>query len=207
MNTFSRGSQNKQLAAAALTLAIAACTCGPATTLTQSVEETVEAESQGAVDDIFSTLEADIDAGDFSSSGGIPLTPPAGNEGFSNFIGYAEGGLPVFEPPSSIEDVTSVQTMSIGATVNGTSESSFDAHHWLFEGVAGQQVTVTVASTDNSSDVELYVFDPVGNLLVNDLDDTSGGGQEQATVSLPTNGLYTVRVEFWSSGTYSVTVQ
>ncbi|MBN1120322.1 MAG: PPC domain-containing protein [Anaerolineae bacterium] len=87
--------------------------------------------------------------------------------------------------------------------VSGTFDSVFDAHNWLFEGTAGQ--TVQIAATGSGEvDTRIRLIDPDGNLLAEE-DDTVGN-DPLVSITLPTNGLYTVRVDTWSTGTYSLIV-
>jgi len=171
-----------------LALAALACTCGPLTDITEGLESIATPEIA-----IPPVEEA------------IPNQPASGGT-MATQIGTTSDGLPIWDT-GSVEDVVQTQAMSVGQTVNDSVESTFDAHNWVFEASSGQQITVTVSSTDGSSDPVLHLIDPTGVILLTDLDDSDSGGSESYTFTAATGGQYTARVDFWSSGTYSLSVQ
>lgn len=85
-------------------------------------------------------------------------------------------------------------------TINGL----FDAHNWVYEGTAGETITIRVAGTGDC-DPEVYVYDPGGSEIAHD-DDSGGGYNAQLTVRLPSSGSYTFRVRVWTTGTYTISV-
>jgi len=80
-------------------------------------------------------------------------------------------------------------TIAIGDTVSGTLTEASAA--LTFEGTAGQDVTITLSSTD--FDPYLQLQDTEGNLYAED-DDSAGQLNAQITYRLPEDGTYTIIV-------------
>ncbi len=109
-------------------------------------------------------------------------------------------------------------TINFGQTINGTLSGSdcrftdnsfFDAY--TFSGVAGQQVSVSMAS--GSFDTFLFLLRPDGTTLSSD--DDGGGGTDSriptgsGSLTLPTTGIYTIYTSSFSpntTGAYSLTL-
>jgi hypothetical protein len=145
-----------------------------------------------------------VEGGDPNAAAGNADTSACSQPGMINLI-RCEGDLPVFDD-GSVEDIVQITTMNIGDTVTGTVSSIFDAHNWLFRGTAGQTVAVSVTG-GSGADPVIIVFDAAGNIVQSDLDASGADGTETALVILNSEGWYTVRVEFWSAGTYTLSVQ
>lgn len=92
-----------------------------------------------------------------------------------------------------------------GESGSASLESLFEAHNWTFEGQAGQAVTIRVAGEDDT-DPRAKLLDPAGN-LVDDDDDGGGGWNALITATLPATGTYTIRVDVFSEGNYTVSVE
>lgn len=96
-----------------------------------------------------------------------------------------------------------VQRIDFGVEERGEFPGDDIAHNWLFEGVAGQTVTVRVTGS-SGTDATLTIIDPNG-LYVNSVDDVIGLDPE-LTVTLTMDGLYTARVGAYGSGQYVIVV-
>lgn len=92
-----------------------------------------------------------------------------------------------------------------GGPEAATLDSLSEAHDWTFEGEAGQAITIDVMG-QGDTDPRARLLDPSGELLAEDDD---GGGYYNARIvtTLPETGTYTVRVDVFSVGTYSVEVK
>jgi hypothetical protein len=102
-------------------------------------------------------------------------------------------------------NTTLVQTISLGQTQQARLDDLFDAHNWQFEGTAGQSVTIRVNALENS-DPQAKLIDPRGQVIAQD-DDGGGGFNAQIVTTLPSDGTYTIRVDMWTAGPYSVSVE
>ena len=112
-------------------------------------------------------------------------------------------GLPAFEPDDRRQTVL-VQTIEAGQTVEAAFEGAWDAHNWVFEGRAGQEVTFTTGLPEGAgTDPILTLLDPQGAVLAT-ADDVNGYNAELSYV-LPADGLYTARVTTWWPGPYTLT--
>lgn len=113
-------------------------------------------------------------------------------------------GLPVLEPDDRRETVL-IQPIEIGQTVGAEFEDAWDAHNWVFEGRAGQSVTLTTGLAEGAgTDPILTLLDAQGAVLAT-ADDVNGYNAEVSAV-LPADGLYTARVTTWWPGPYSLTL-
>ena len=81
----------------------------------------------------------------------------------------------------------------------------FDAHNWLFEGQSGQTVTIEVVGV-GSTDPSATLIDPNGTVVARS-DQTDSGGSEHITATLQLSGTYTVRVNVYVPGDYTITVR
>lgn len=84
------------------------------------------------------------------------------------------------------------ETIAIGESRDGLLADNI-ADNWIFEGTAGQQVTVTVQPGDEDFDVVVRIVGPDGALL-EEMDARLKGEAESITLTLPGDGLYVVRV-------------
>jgi hypothetical protein len=112
-----------------------------------------------------------------------------------------------FEIPDTLDDlpVTGGGTLTIGGEPEAaTLDSIFEAHDWTFDGEAGQSVTIDVMA-QGDTDPRARLIDPSGDLLVED-DDGGDGYNARIVTTLPETGTYTVRVDVFTVGTYSIQI-
>ncbi|NJO41116.1 MAG: hypothetical protein HC769_28020 [Cyanobacteria bacterium CRU_2_1] len=113
-------------------------------------------------------------------------------------------------PANAQETVISIGSVVMGTLESGDQQLAVDNTFidvYSFEGSAGQQIAITMTSPDLDS--YLVLFDPSGNSLIQDDD---GGGNLDARIiyTLPTDGIYTIYANSYSSGqagTYSLDLQ
>ncbi|MCA1734511.1 MAG: PPC domain-containing protein, partial [Acidobacteria bacterium] len=74
---------------------------------------------------------------------------------------------------------------------------------WTFQGTEGQQVTITLRSTD--FDAYLFLMNPVSEVVAND-DDSAGGSDAQITYTLTQSGVWTIAVNSYEPGYGSYTL-
>ncbi len=120
-------------------------------------------------------------------------------------IGGGSGGAPnTFDGGDGL-DTTGGGALSVGGSAQGTLNSLYEAHNWTFEGQAGQMVTIRV-NGQGETDPRAKLLDPNGNVLAED-DDGGGGWNSLITYTLPSNGTYTVRVDIFTEGTYTISIE
>lgn len=95
-------------------------------------------------------------------------------------------------------------TVSVGESVTGEIADSSQAHDWQFEGTEGQFVVVNVYG-DGESDPRARLVTPDGKVLVRN-DDGGEGFDVYISATLPADGTYTVRVDMFGGGTYTLTL-
>jgi len=100
---------------------------------------------------------------------------------------------------------TSIETLAVGQTAAGGINSVFQAHNWLFEGRAGQPVTIRVDG-QGRCDPRAALIGPDGQVIAQD-DDNGGGRSALIMASLPVSGVYTVRVDVWVEGSYTLLIR
>ncbi len=125
------------------------------------------------------------------------LIPGAGGGGGGSAPNTFDGGDGL--------DTTGGGTLSVGGSAQGTLNSLFEGHNWTFDGQAGQAVTIRVNGVGDT-DPRAKLLDPNGNVIAED-DDGGGGWNALITATLPSSGTYTVRVDVFTEGTYTVTIQ
>jgi hypothetical protein len=130
------------------------------------------------------------------ASGGLTNILPGGGAGGAGGAVY-DGG--------DGYNTTLVQTISLGQTQQARLDDLFDAHNWQFNGTAGQSVTIRVEALE-SSDPQAKLIDPGGQVIAQD-DDGGGGYSALIVTNLPSDGVYTVRIDMWSTGPYAITVE
>ena len=117
--------------------------------------------------------------------------------------GGLEGG------PVSLPSGSSLHRGSItfGAEVTDDLTGLFEPHDWTLSGEAGQQVTIRCAPRSGApTDPYLELISPGGQVLAQDDD---GGGGKAALISgytLPASGTYTIRVDVWATGPYTLSL-
>ena len=95
-------------------------------------------------------------------------------------------------------------SITVGGSQTGSLSSIFDASNWTFQGTAGQTVTIA-ADGQGDCDPRVKLIDPSGNVIGED-DDSGGGHNALLTATLPSAGQYTIRVDVFTEGTYTLTL-
>src|SRR5215213_1846420 len=131
-----------------------------------------------------------------ATSGRISDTTPAGMGSSSNYF---------FIPPApfTAADVEVFSSMAIGESKNITIATANKVAMVLFDGTAGQRVSLTMtAVTIGSSTVTIY--NPDGSSLASTTANTSGGFIDARI--LPTTGTYTILIDPSSTNTGNMTL-
>ena len=102
-------------------------------------------------------------------------------------------------------NTTKVDTITVGETKNDNLSGIFEAHNYTFDGTAGQTVTITAIGTGDT-DPRVYLIDPSGNKIGED-DDGGGGYNALLTMTLPSTGKYTIRVDVFTAGDFTLTLK
>lgn len=92
-----------------------------------------------------------------------------------------------------------------GGACTGDVTSITAADNWTFEGKANQIVIIDAVAI-GGTDPNLTLIDPAGNVIGQD-DDSGGNVNARLVTTLPTAGVYTVRVDVYSEGQYNVSVK
>lgn len=129
---------------------------------------------------------------DLASGGGISTGGGGGNYGDAPTGGDSY-------------DTTYVGQISVGSSVTDNVPTLLEAHNWEFFGTAGQTVTIR-ADAIGDSDPRIKLIDPSGNVIAED-DDGGGGYSSLLTATLPSDGTYTIRVDMFSAGDFTLSVQ
>ncbi len=78
-------------------------------------------------------------------------------------------------------------------------------HDWGFDGPAGRKVTIRVeAAPGEETDPRVTLVDPDGNILTADDDGGGGLNAEISDYELPVDGVYTVKVDVFAGGAYTI---
>jgi hypothetical protein len=101
-------------------------------------------------------------------------------------------------------DTTGGGTVGVGESVAGEIADSTQAHDWFFDGVEGQFVIINIYG-DGESDPRARLITPGGKVLARD-DDSGEGFDVYLSATLPADGTYTVRVDMFGGGTYTLTL-
>ncbi len=96
-------------------------------------------------------------------------------------------------------------TITVGGSGSGSIGSLFEAHNWSFQGTAGQSVTINVVG-QGDCDPRIRLLDASGNVIGED-DDSGGGYNALLTETLPADGTYYIRIDVFTAGSYTVTLQ
>lgn len=96
------------------------------------------------------------------------------------------------------------------AALDGELSAAFPVERWLFDGQAGQALTLTIRPASGTLDPQLRLVGPDGALVAeNDdaADPALGSSAQLARVALPQAGTYTVEaVRFTGAGSYTLAV-
>ncbi len=110
-------------------------------------------------------------------------------------------------PPTVPADLQKRGSIEVGQTVS-QSVDTFRDDGWNFSGEANQHVIVEVDAVDPDLDPLLYLYAP-DQLLIAENDDIDGSTNRNARIdiTLPTTGVYTIRVSaFVQGGAYHLSV-
>lgn len=100
-------------------------------------------------------------------------------------------------------EVTGGGPLIPGETQTATLDTLIEAHDWTFEGYAGDLFTVVVEG-DDWVDPRATLLSPEGELL--GFTNENDGPDEILSYELPADGIYTVRVDVFRVGTYTITL-
>jgi hypothetical protein len=101
-------------------------------------------------------------------------------------------------------DTTGGGTISFGQSVTEQIYSDVEAHDWTFEGTQGDQVEIWVVG-DGASDPRARLIGPNDNLIARD-DDGGGDLDSYISASLPRTGTYTIRIDMFEPGSYTLSL-
>jgi type II secretory pathway pseudopilin PulG len=208
----------------ALMLAALACTCGPLSRVVGTARQISETEAtlsaaqemiDSALGEFGPTIEAQMtEFGPTLIAGATQYGPELQTleAGAADAAATAAamqregaGGVPNTLDGGDGLATTGGGTISVGGSVQGTLDSLFEAHNWVFEGQAGQTVTIR-ADAVGETDPRVRLLDPGGSVIAED-DDGGGGLNALLTATLPMSGTYTIRVDIFVAGTYTLTLQ
>jgi len=194
--------------AALLTWVVSSCGAGqritPTLDATQVIEQrlpTLQAQMTGFAAQVTQnapTVEAIMTLA--ATGPALIITPTPGTSPTSP----AGGSGPIYDGGDGYV-TTLIQAIAVGQTVNGTLATNVEGHNWTFEGAAGQSVTIRVVGSAGC-DPRVKLIDPAGAVLGMD-DDSGGGVNALLTATLPAAGMYTIRIDGWTAGGYTLTLQ
>ena len=95
-----------------------------------------------------------------------------------------------------------VREIQVGGSQSATIDDIFVAHNYVFQGTAGQSIT---AAATGAADTRIKLIDPNGNVV--DEDDDTYGLDPEVIFTLNANGWWTIRVDAFSEGNYTVTLR
>jgi hypothetical protein len=130
--------------------------------------------------------------------------PEAALEGMEELF---EEGESDFGGPSDLlgeGDVALTDSIEFGGTGSATLEDG-TVHHWMFDGTAGQTVTITVMPGDDDMDPGVVLIGPDGSEVAG-VDDGFSGEPEVLMTTLPDGGTYTIQIEPFAFGGGSYTI-
>lgn len=219
--------QSKRILAMVGFLLVAiACTCGP---LSQVTDASATLQSAQGTIGAVATQGATFEAMATQTLGALTVQAPELNATMTALFGSTDGSGdtggdtgggtgstrstpegysgPVYDGGDGYETIL-IKPIALGETQTARLESGFEAHNWLFEGTSGQSITIRVAGI-SGTDPRVTVLDPNGEEI--GYDDDSGGGPDGRdavlTLTLPANGTYTLRIDVFTTGDYTITVE
>jgi hypothetical protein len=103
-------------------------------------------------------------------------------------------GVPTPTPPYSSLG-TFVGNLAGGQTLGATLTESTERHVYIFNGTAGEYVTIQMGRVNGTVDPILTLYSPQGDAMA--IDDNSGGNRAAAirNITLPENGIYSIAAE------------
>lgn len=132
---------------------------------------------------------------------------------FPLLMGFTDAPASISEPgftsnSFSASDVQKRGSISPGSEVRGRIDELFAVDEWTFTGAAGQQVSIQCAPAGESdTDPRINLLDPGGSIIASDDDGGEGKTASLTSVSLPATGTYTIRVDVWMTGPYTLTLE
>ena len=110
-------------------------------------------------------------------------------------------------PDGPAFDTTNKGRLQIDSSGTGelTNINYTNADSWTFEGTSGRAVSILVRE-DKGSDPHLIVLDPDGAVIADD-DDSGGGNSPLVTLELAKTGIYTICVDMYTNGPYTVSLK
>jgi hypothetical protein len=97
-------------------------------------------------------------------------------------------------------------SLSLGSASSATLDTLTEAHDWTFSGEQGQVVTIRVEAADGAdTDPRVNLLSPAGEFLTS-ADDSDGYNAVISAYELPETGDYTVKVDVFEPGEYTVLV-
>jgi len=96
-------------------------------------------------------------------------------------------------------------TLAVGSSATGTLDSLFEADNYTFTGSAGQSVTIRVTAIGDT-DPRVKLIGPGGGDPIAENDDTGGGYDSEIVTTLPSDGEYAIRIDVFSTGDYTVSL-
>jgi hypothetical protein len=165
---------------------------------------TSDDDSGGGLDSLIANYELPEDGTytikvDVFSEGGYVVSI---SEGSPDDEEEAATGSTVMDYPS-----TSQGTLELGGEGEAELDDLFAAHDWIFEGTAGQAVTIRAeAAQGEDTDPRITLIGPNGDELTSDDDGGDGFNSLIANYELPQDGTYTVKVDVFSEGGYVISL-
>jgi hypothetical protein len=103
-------------------------------------------------------------------------------------------GVPTPTPPYANLG-TFVGTLASGQTLGATFDDTSDRHVYIFDGTAGEFVTIQMGRVNGTVDPILTLYNPDGTAMATD--DNSGGNRAAAVrnILLPEDGIYSIEAQ------------
>lgn len=161
-----------------------------------TVDALLNSEGRATFDAQMTNLAATSEAA-FGDSGVIEITPPPGSDN--------SGELPAATPPGGENPAMPlVEWLDFGESRTVEYSDTNMEHSWLFEGNAGQNVTVVVESSDAQPTVS--IISPAGDVI----DEQNITEESTVTVTATLTeggGIFTARVTLSAPGQYTITLR
>lgn len=122
---------------------------------------------------------------------GMDVGSSSGNYVLIAGVPEDEGPAPQQEDDDGLPDgVDMIAEVEVGATYEAEITDASFMHLYILEGQAGDEVTITMSSSDGL-DSYLGLLDPAGEVIAED-DDSGGGVDALITYTLPESGTYLI---------------
>lgn len=120
-------------------------------------------------------------------------------------------------PPTAIPDLTlgedgrdttAEDPLSIGGRW-GSSMKEGEAHNYTFEGATGQAIRINLQRVGDTGNPAFDLYGPDGQLILGDATSGLETYDALATIELPEDGLYTIRVYMYDvrAGSYAINLE